>query len=238
MTDVLVRFEDGTTELRGSNSPALISTSAPPWTPRDVREVRPEESYNPKAYWLDTPGPWLGRAHGLWTWRGSYVLLWRITGGRDKGKPLTGEWQSARVETVDEQIARLTRERDEAHAALGLVHKALAVTPGETALGAARRVASALDACRLDLDDAKGRLVGIRTWAVSTRHRRLLGRFNPVAVCEELDELVSRIDVGPREESAEKRLADLRAWAAGEVATWGTSCGCMGKLIARIDGKE
>jgi hypothetical protein len=41
-----------------------------------------------------------------------------------------------------------------------------------------------------------------------------------------------------RADAAVKRLADLRAWAAGEVATWGVSCGCMGKVMLRIDRKD
>jgi len=48
------------------------------------------------------------------TWRGTDVYAWRLTGHTEDPYTLTGEWQPCRVETLDEQIARLTRERDEA----------------------------------------------------------------------------------------------------------------------------
>ena len=112
--DILVTYPDGTTELRAGNFP--------------VRH--PGQNYHPDLFGAlgDTL---LGSIADRRAWeratlytathsprercgRGSHRLVWRITGGRPEGESLTGEWQMAYVELVDEQLARLTRERDAA----------------------------------------------------------------------------------------------------------------------------
>jgi hypothetical protein len=50
----------------------------------------------------------------LTAWRGGGALVWRITSAPNE--PLAGEWAECHVETCEEQIARLTTERDGAAA--------------------------------------------------------------------------------------------------------------------------
>lgn len=101
MADVLVTFEDGTTELRPANSPAHF---------HPVRRLR-GDVLGPGDYETALDGRWLTIAR----MRGQQaVSVWRETGVRAEGKPLTGEWRACRVETVEEQIERLTLERDAA----------------------------------------------------------------------------------------------------------------------------
>lgn len=124
--DILVTFPDGTTELRAANSPCAISDSPLAWTPINVTDIDPlsvelDDKTDP-GLWVvtDRGGPLYlsrgrcgARTYQLRAWRGfESVDVWRITGQDAVTKALTGEWQSCRVETVDEQIARLTRERD------------------------------------------------------------------------------------------------------------------------------
>jgi hypothetical protein len=102
--DVLVRFEDGVVELRSANCPfrhkipdydeALFESGLPTW-----------EKLGRYVHTFDNCGR-----------TGRPVYVWRITGGRGKGDTLTGEWQRATVETVEQQIARLTTERDRSRA--------------------------------------------------------------------------------------------------------------------------
>lgn len=106
--DILVTFEDGTTELRAAESPYLSSIDLPPRSPSEERWYLPPYEGAPLSF-CGRPVREIGQARGF-----LMVYVWRITGGWGEGEPLTGEWQSCRVETVDEQIARLTRERDEA----------------------------------------------------------------------------------------------------------------------------
>jgi len=94
--DILVTFDDGTTELRAANSPALVQ----PANMHDVtslgyRRIGPIALASTRDVCSQMP-----------------LHVWRITGGLGKGEPLTGEWCHCKVETVEEQIARLTRERD------------------------------------------------------------------------------------------------------------------------------
>lgn len=108
MSDILIRFEDGTTDLRPSNCPhrhsipyyddhkTLFRAGLPTW-----------EQLRGYVHTFD----FCGRS-------GQPVYVWRITGGMGEGEALTGEWRRAMAETVEEQIARLTQERDAALARL------------------------------------------------------------------------------------------------------------------------
>lgn len=108
MTDILVTYPDGTTELRAADSACLYSLFDPPT--RHPNEERwylyfPDAAH-PLSFCARTVFP-IDRGRGA-----SGFYAWRITGQDDATKALTGEWQSAQIETVDEQIERLTRERD------------------------------------------------------------------------------------------------------------------------------
>ncbi len=110
--DILVTFPDGTTEPRAADSACLYSLFDPP-----SRHPSEERWY---LYFPDEARPLSFLARPVATIRdvrGAHdVYVWRLTGEADGA--LTGEWQAVHVETVDEQIARLTRERDAAVAAL------------------------------------------------------------------------------------------------------------------------
>lgn len=137
--DILVTFEDGATELRAANSPCVLTDNPIEWTPDNVVDfdsLSAEILNDPRdpGLWVvtDRGGP-LNLSHDrigartsqLRAWCGfKSVHVWRITGGRGKKEPLVGEWQSCRVETVEEQIARLTQERDAAIAALQMYQDA------------------------------------------------------------------------------------------------------------------
>ena len=98
MTDILITFEDGTTELRGADS---YVHWLPPWKLVGRGITRAER--------VDIAS---GRAAGLWQMRGApMATVWRTTWDPET-KVLTGAWASCRVETMAEQIERLTRERD------------------------------------------------------------------------------------------------------------------------------
>jgi len=111
--DILVTFEDGTKELRAARSPV-------------VEDVQAGEETSPHRWptWQPANGLVLVPSAGGWrvsnaiptqpieALRGRRAIVWRITGGWGEKEPLAGEWQSCRVETVGEQIARLTAERD------------------------------------------------------------------------------------------------------------------------------
>ena len=107
--DILVTYEDGTTEFRDAACPCLMALDEPPTrSPSDGLVEIEEHERGPVWFFCD------------WTiWkiaelRGRSAYVWRNTGGWGQGEALTSEWASCRVETVDEQIARLTREREEA----------------------------------------------------------------------------------------------------------------------------
>lgn len=110
--DILVTFPDGTTELRAADSACLYSLFDPP--PRHPSE---ERWY---LYFPDAAHPFSFCARPVVTLvevRGAAdVYVWRIAGQDAVTKALTGEWQRAQIETVDQQIERLTRERDVARA--------------------------------------------------------------------------------------------------------------------------
>ena len=109
MMDILVTFPDGTTELRAPESACLSSIG-------DSRLRHPSEErwylYFPEDH---RPFSFCGMSvfrlrdvRGVW----STARVWRLTGHTEEPYTLTGEWQKVQIETVDEQIARLTRERD------------------------------------------------------------------------------------------------------------------------------
>lgn len=222
MTDVLVTYEDGSTELRPANCPALAGDSPTTWHPSDftmtdVVPARPE----PVVAFL-RPGERRG-THALRAWRWSAAMVWCITGGYGKGEPLTGEWRLCRVETMAEQIERLTRERDAAKARAAQWKKAarrLRWWAQDEARGAAhlRRGAKAmLSALSDENTDVKPSSVAasLVVWAEYVR------------------------DVVGRCDAAEKRLADLRAWAEDENNWDGFHApDVIGEVLARIDGKE
>lgn len=102
--NIQIRFTDGTTEERDAESPCVFDLFDPVlkhpsekrwylWLPHDVRPL----SFCGRSVWTLN-------AH-----RGSVrVWVWRIKGQDDTTKALLGEWQSAYVESFEEQIARLT----------------------------------------------------------------------------------------------------------------------------------
>lgn len=97
--DILVTFEDGTTELRASNSFVHYVAA---WRLRGCGIMRDDKVAAARD-----------RYFKLAEKRGRHeVTVWRITGQDPTTKALTGEWQSCRVESIDEQLARLTQERD------------------------------------------------------------------------------------------------------------------------------
>jgi len=136
VSDVLITFEDGSTELRPANSPCVLADEPVTWTPVNVIDIDdlPTDDSDP-GLWVvtDKGGPLRfsrnrrgARTSQLRAWRGfSTVLVWRIVACELLTGALCGEWQSATVETVDEQIARLTRERDAAVRAIGEAAKTM-----------------------------------------------------------------------------------------------------------------
>lgn len=100
--DILCTFEDGTTELRPANSPAHWANAD---RLRHVRRIGPEDMSAVARGSFSTIADNRGLPKECFS-------VWRLTGHTEEPYTLTGEWQSCRVETVEEQIARLTRERD------------------------------------------------------------------------------------------------------------------------------
>jgi hypothetical protein len=104
-----IRFDDGTTEERGVASPCIFDVFDP---------VLKHPSEAQWYQWLPTCRcelSFCGR--NVWTLdrlRGERAMVWRITNQDDATKALIGEWQSAYVESREEQIERLTTERDNA----------------------------------------------------------------------------------------------------------------------------
>jgi hypothetical protein len=125
--DIQIRFEDGETQERDAESPVVGEEElTPPWTPAHILDLEwVRTTYPEKGYHLHLPGRMsfqLPRAYYLKdSARVENARVWRITGGWGEGEPLTGEWQSCRVETNEEQIERLTRELAAAQARLARV---------------------------------------------------------------------------------------------------------------------
>lgn len=127
--DILVTFEDGSSELRAANSPCILDDAVPAWTPSDVVSLEAAESTREPGLWVEAPGGRLhfpmtatesgARSYDLTAWRDfDTVIVWRIVGANPLTGALFGEWQCARAETVEEQIERLTRDAREARRAL------------------------------------------------------------------------------------------------------------------------
>jgi len=95
---IRVAFPDGSHEDRPSNSPAY-----PDW-------MRPSDA----LYFGWHEGRFVAGPLTLANLRGSRAWAWRVTGQDSETKALNGEWQRCKVETTDEQIARLETELDEA----------------------------------------------------------------------------------------------------------------------------
>ena len=123
--DIQVRFEDGSTELRPAWSPCIADVFEP-----NLRHPSEERWYQ------HLPGERLpllfcGRSvRPLSDWRGE-ALVWRITGQDDITKALTGEWQSCRVETADEQIERLSKAADAADGEFGRLKSLILTTAAQ-----------------------------------------------------------------------------------------------------------
>lgn len=118
--DIMITFEDGTTELRDGTSPLLVRHR---WLGHQWASPSVDAVIDLRPYYCDGWGLWLVTAEDrlldtcaatvqLSARRGDRGWVWCITGGRAKGEPLTGEWRACKVESVAEQIERLTRERD------------------------------------------------------------------------------------------------------------------------------
>ncbi len=107
---IQIRFNDGATEERDADSPAIYDLFDPV-----LRHPSEERWYQ----WFpdsDRPLSFCGRSvRVLVTLRGEQAMVWRFTSAPTE--PLAGEWQSAYVETREEQIERLTCERDSARLA-------------------------------------------------------------------------------------------------------------------------
>lgn len=109
MKEVLITFLDGTTELRPEWTPCIMAFG------RDMLPRAPHlAAYANLSDGLcidgRTPSPISSVRFPLVFGR----YQWRITGQDIATKTLIGEWCEAHVETTDEQIERLTRERDAA----------------------------------------------------------------------------------------------------------------------------
>lgn len=103
--EIQIKFKDGTTELRDAQTPCIADMF-------DPNLAHPSEErwylYFPN---VDYPFSFCGhRVRPLAEWRGA-VLVWRTTWDPET-KVLSGAWVPGRVESVDEQIDRLTRECD------------------------------------------------------------------------------------------------------------------------------
>jgi hypothetical protein len=103
-----ITFDDGTTELRNADSPCVADLFKP-----HLRHPSEDRWYH--SFRGDSLPLWFcGHAvRPLRDTRGG-ALVWRLTGGLGEGESLTGEWAACRVETVEEQVFRLTQERDAA----------------------------------------------------------------------------------------------------------------------------
>lgn len=121
--DIQVTFEDGTTEMRAAWSPILWrgrNDGTDRCTPPDLSQILFSFAWYEagRVAWGhacrgDTRKEHCATSVDLSTCRGiGNRHVWRITGQDAITKALTGEWVHAYVETADEQIERLARERD------------------------------------------------------------------------------------------------------------------------------
>lgn len=103
--DIQIKFDDGTTEMRDAESPSIADIFKP-----CLRHPSEERWY---LYFPGESVPFSFCGHSirkLSDWRGA-VVVWRTTWDPET-KVLSGAWASGRVESVNEQIDRLTRECD------------------------------------------------------------------------------------------------------------------------------
>jgi len=215
---IRVTFADGATEDREDDSPCIGSMLDPA-----LKHPSEERWY----LWLDGdrwPLSFCGHsASPLSQWRGWGAWVWRITSGN--GEPLAGRWESCRVETCEEQIARLTAERDRA------------IADREADVRRLERMLRDLGA-----EPENGRRLICGTCGTVT-----------VNVCTHIAN--AREVETERADAAEKRLADLRAWALKErgavrdrgaaeaargedlAAAWcDGEAAALGELLQYIDG--
>lgn len=170
---IQIRFSDGVTEERDADSPAIYDLFDPV-----LRHPSEERWY----LWFpdsDRPLSFCGRSvHALATLRGGYAMVWRFTSGPTE--PLAGEWQSAYVETREEQIERLTRERDAAEGkAKALYHVVESADVSKAAEHAAEKIR-----LRTERDDAR-RMVVIRSGKIkSSQEARELDALTDKAIEE------------------------------------------------------
>lgn len=104
--DIQIKFDDGTTEMRDAETACIADTIFEPC----LRLPSEERWY---LYFPDALVPFSFCAYSirrLLDWRDK-VVVWRATWDPET-KVLAGAWASGRVESVDEQIERLTRECD------------------------------------------------------------------------------------------------------------------------------
>lgn len=267
---IRLHFDDGTHEDRPANSPVLYRlrrTTDPATLPdlRDVVQLRPwyegGPAWNLVCHGDQTLDECARAAHAAYR-RGEAVHAWRITGQGPETKALTGRWVLCGVETVDEQIARLTRERDAAEGRANAL--AAATDPGKAVEWAAKvaRLTAERDAEKARAARWKQAARRLRWWAQDeargAAHLRrgaqaMLAVLRPgedtnwkpstiaadlVVWAEHVAELAARAD------AAEKRLADLRAWAEeiangqSETAEGRRVAGDFRAVVYRIDDKE
>lgn len=213
--DILVTYEDGTTELRAANSYVHWADA---WRLKACGITRQDRVAAGRGRYLKLSEERNRRE----------VTVWRITGGRDKGEPLTGEWAACRVESVDEQIARLTRKRDATEKrAARWKH-------------AAKRLWWVLRGAEQDIGHLRR---GARAMIGALRP----GEFNdwkPSSLAADLVVWAEYVaGLSARADAAEKRLADLRAWAEREARRahgllLGPRAAVFDEMLRRIDGKE
>lgn len=118
---ILVTYRDGTTELRPASSPMLIAGfgfkfDLPPQCIFSFSFFRTMEGKDGHFLTALAPGAdalltQIATSHRLEQWPGwSGAVVWRITGGTERGEALRGEWVTCSIESTDARIQRLTRE--------------------------------------------------------------------------------------------------------------------------------
>ena len=111
---LLVRFRDGTTEMRPTSAPFVVSLDEPPRPPHaeDCYYI-PDDEEEAGEWWFcgRNIGVLASRrtVHSSGTrWIGTWV--WRITAGLEEKAPLVGRWEEVVVESYSEQVRRLAAE--------------------------------------------------------------------------------------------------------------------------------